>query len=166
MTILLLIVTLMSLSIATSAVSGWTDKQNKVHEIADMARSIGLPEDDPIIKRASEIWWSEDAAKKAEAAKPKLTSIGTMYITGYDNCVQCCGKWAGGTTASGVMPTVNHTVAMSSDIPFGTRIYIEGLGYYTVEDRGVGRGCVDVFCNNHEECDRITGYYRVYLVEG
>lgn len=151
-----------TLAITTSAVSGWTEKQNTVHEIADMARELGLPESDPIIKRASEIWWEEDARVKAE---PKLTSIGTMYITGYDNCVQCCGKWAGDPTASGVMPTVNHTVAMS-DYPFGTKFYIEGLGYYTVEDRGVGRGTVDVFCNNHSEAYAITGYREVYLVEG
>ena len=177
-TILLLIGTLMSLAITTSAISGWTDKQDKAHEIAEIARSIGLPEDDPIIRRASEIWWQEHDAEqerlKAEAEKEKRVSIGTCYITGYDNCVQCCGKWAGGPTASGVMPTVNHTVAMASDYPFGTKIYIEGLGYYTVEDRGVGykytNGVrypwVDVFCNNHAECFALTGYYEVYLVEG
>ena len=51
-----------TLAITTLAVSGWTETQEKVHEIADMARSLGLPEDDPIIKRASEIWWEEDAA--------------------------------------------------------------------------------------------------------
>ena len=162
MTILLFVLTVLALALSTSAVSGWTETQNKVHEIADMARSLGLPEDDPIIQRASEIWWEEQDAK----AKPKLTPLGTMYITGYDDCVQCCGKWAGGPTASGVMPTVNHTVAMSADYPFGTQIYIEGLGYYTVEDRGVGSGTVDVYCNNHSECYAITGYYEVYIVEG
>lgn len=31
--------------------------KNTAHEIAEMARSIGLPEDDPIILRASIIWW-------------------------------------------------------------------------------------------------------------
>ena len=149
------------LAVTTSATDGWTETQEKVHEIADMARSLGLPEDDPIIQRASEIWWEEQDAK----AKPKLTSIGTMYITGYDACYYCCGK-TDGITASGVKATVGRTVAMCSDYPFGTQIYIDGLGYYTVEDRGVGKGWVDVFCNNHSECYAITGYYWVYLVEG
>ena len=58
-TISLLIITMATLAITTSAVSGWTDKQDKVHEIAEIARSIGLPEDDPIIQRASAIWWDE-----------------------------------------------------------------------------------------------------------
>lgn len=165
MTILLFALTVLALAISTSAVSGWTDTQNKVHEIADMARELGLPEDDPIIKRASEIWWEEDARVKAEAAKPKLTALGTMYITGYDPyCAHCCGK-SDGITASGVKAVIGETVAMKG-YAFGTKIYIEGLGYYTVHDRGVGSNWVDVACTNHAECYAITGYYQVYLVEG
>ena len=45
-------------SISASAVSNdYLDVQNKAHEMAEMARSIGLPEDDPIIVRAQELWW-------------------------------------------------------------------------------------------------------------
>ena len=125
-----------------------------------MARELGLPENDPIIQRASEIWWEEDARVKAE---PKLTSIGTYYITGYDPyCPHCCGK-SNGITASGIEAVVGDTVAMRN-YPFGTRIYIEGLGYYTVHDRGVGSGVVDVACANHAECYAITGWREVFIV--
>lgn len=31
--------------------------KNATHEIAQLARQIGLSEDDPIIKRAQELWW-------------------------------------------------------------------------------------------------------------
>ena len=150
-----------AMTIPSLAASGWTNKQNKVHEIADMARELGLPEDDPIIQRASEIWWEEDARVKAE---PKLTSIGTYYITGYDPyCTHCCGK-SDGITASGVKAVVGETVAMRG-YPFGTKIYIEGLGYYTVHDRGVGKGVVDVACNNHSEAYAITGYREVFIID-
>lgn len=150
-----------SIAISTIAASGWTEKQNKVHEIAEIARSIGLPEDDPIIRRASEIWWEEDAAKKAE---PKLTLLGTYYVTGYDPfCSHCCGK-SDGITASGVKAIIGETVAMKV-YAFGTRIYIENLGFFTVHDRGVGSNWVDVACENHAACYEITGYYNVYLVE-
>lgn len=162
MIFILAIILIGVMAISTSAVSGWTDNQNTAHEIAELARSMGLPEDDPIIQRASAIWWDEQNAKTAE---PKLTSIGTMYITGYDDCVHCCGK-TDGITASGTKATVGRTVAMSSEYAFGTRVYIEGLGYYTVEDRGVGAGVVDVYCNNHSECYAITGYREVWIVEG
>jgi len=32
-------------------------QQETLHEMAELARSIGLPEDDPIIVRAQELWW-------------------------------------------------------------------------------------------------------------
>lgn len=34
--------------------------KDTAHEIAELARSLGLPEDDPIIVRAKEIWWGAD----------------------------------------------------------------------------------------------------------
>lgn len=34
--------------------------QDTAHEIAELARSLGLPEDDPIIVRAKEIWWKAE----------------------------------------------------------------------------------------------------------
>lgn len=37
-----------------------TETQDTAHEIAELARSLGLPEDDPIIVRAKEIWWEAD----------------------------------------------------------------------------------------------------------
>lgn len=36
------------------------ETQDTAHEIAELARSLGLPEDDPIIVRAKEIWWEAD----------------------------------------------------------------------------------------------------------
>lgn len=35
--------------------------QDTAHQIAELARSMGLPEDDPIIVRAKEIWWTQEA---------------------------------------------------------------------------------------------------------
>lgn len=99
----------------------------------------------------------------------KMKLLGVYYVTGYNPfCKHCCGKSpshpAFGLTASGAKAVAGETVAMSS-IPFGTKIYIKGLGYYTVHDRGVGRGMVDVACNSHSECYAITGNYEVYIVE-
>lgn len=95
--------------------------------------------------------------------EPKMVYLGTFKITGYDACVGCCGK-SDGITASGVKATVNRTCATHKYIPFGTRLYIEGLGEYVVEDRGVGKGVVDIFCNNHKECYALTGHYEVWEI--
>ena len=45
---------------ATKLYIKWTQRQNVAHEIAELARSIDLPEDDAIIKRAQEIWWEDE----------------------------------------------------------------------------------------------------------
>ena len=94
------------------------------------------------------------------------TYLGKFYITGYDICVSCCGK-TDGVTSSGDLAVVGQTIATSSNFAFGTKLYIEGLGTYTVQDRGgaINGNKIDVLCNNHEECYAITGYYDVYLVE-
>ena len=95
--------------------------------------------------------------------KNKGSYYGVCYVTGYNPyCSHCCGK-SNGITASGKRAIIGETVAMAG-LPFGTRIYIKGLGYYTVQDRGVGRGCVDVACGSHAECYKLTGRYEVYLV--
>lgn len=47
----------------------WTPTQTKVNEIANMARSIGLSEDNPIIKESSRIWWEEQDRVISEAAE-------------------------------------------------------------------------------------------------
>lgn len=83
--------------------------------------------------------------------KQQKTYLGEYRITFYCGGSCCCGEWAGSPTASGVMPQANHTCACGSDIPYGTTIYIEGLGYYVCEDRGVGSECVDIYVNNHSE---------------
>ena len=101
------------------------------------------------------------------ALLPKLTYIGECDITGYDPwCSHCCGKEvADAVTASGKVAEVDHTVAMCSDYPFGTRIYIEGMGQYVVEDRGVGKGKVDVACESHAECYKVTSRRAVYVID-
>lgn len=142
------------LSTKAGAIS-WTSKQVKAHEIAEIARDMGLPEDDPIIIRAKEIWADE---------KKSLTYLGKYSVTGYDPlCAHCCGK-ADGITASGEKAVCGVTAAMK-DIPFGTRIYIDGMGEYVVQDRGVGDGVIDVACDGHEACYAVTGYRAVYIIE-
>ena len=99
--------------------------------------------------------------------EPTLRFLGNWKVTGYDICVSCCGNTKG-ITASGTQATVGRTCAAGKDLPFGTVLYIDGIGYRTVEDRGggVNGGHIDVLCNNHPECYSITGRYDVYVVEG
>lgn len=53
----LVIVTLMSLTIGAAP---YVNKQDKAHQIAELARDLNLPETDPIIVRAKELWSDAD----------------------------------------------------------------------------------------------------------
>ena len=86
-----------------------------------------------------------------ETQKGDKLYLGSYQVTFYCSCSSCCGQWAGGPTASGVYPKASHTCACGDDIPFGTKIYIEGLGTYVCEDRGVPNGWIDIYVNDHSE---------------
>lgn len=92
--------------------------------------------------------------------------IGTFSITGYTpKCYHCCGN-AKGVTASGVDAIVGYTVAADKSIPFGTTLYIEGYGYYVVEDRGnFGENVIDIAAPDHDSCYNLTNIgVNVYVV--
>lgn len=150
-----------ALCVNVLAVDGWTERQDMAHEIAEMAREMGLSEDNPIIVESSRIWWEEENAKNRE---PELIYVGRYKVTGYDSCAMCNGN-SSGLSAMGTELTVGRTVAAGGQFAFGTRIYIDGIGYRMVEDRGCASNVIDVLCNNHSECYAITGYYDVYVVE-
>ena len=90
-----------------------------------------------------------DEAGYSDGAGDNLIYQGEFTVTFYDDCEACCGR-AGATTASGVYPTAGHTIA-ADGYEFGTVLYIEGFGYYVVEDRGVPYGMIDIFVNDHSE---------------
>ena len=83
--------------------------------------------------------------------------LGNMRTTGY--------LATGHNTASGETPYVGG-VAMnrSYGLPWGTKIYIEGFGYYTVNDTGCRTGIVDIFCNTLQECRNVTTHRDVWVV--
>ena len=92
--------------------------------------------------------------------------LGTYNITGYTpKCAHCCGNTEG-ITASGVESIAGYTVATSSAIPFGTTLYIEGYGYYVVEDRGnISSNVIDIAAPSHKSCYDLTNYgVNVYIV--
>ena len=83
-------------------------------------------------------------------------SLGTVVTSAYCACEICCGRWAGGPTASGVYPQANHTLAVDAynpTLPLGTEVIINGT-LYKVEDTGnFARFGVDfdVFMGSHQE---------------
>ena len=84
-------------------------------------------------------------------------NAGRHRMTHYCPCRKCNGSNAG-RTASGAPMTIGRTVATGREFPFGTRLLINGA-IYTVEDRGVPNGCVDILVGSHSEAYR-RGVFR------
>lgn len=111
---------------------------------------------------------AEKPSKPAEKEESEIDTsqgkyLGRFKLTAYCTCSICCGKWAGGGTASGAAPTPGRTIAMAG-VPFGTKLRINGV-VYTVEDRGTAYGHVDILMGSHAQALRFgMKYADVYQV--
>ncbi|MGI6030719.1 MAG: 3D domain-containing protein [Eubacteriales bacterium] len=99
--------------------------------------------------------------------------LGTYSLTAYCPCEKCCGKTPSdpgyGITASGAVAQEGVTIAMDK-FPFGTRVYIEGVGERVVQDRGgaIKGNRIDIFCSTHERCfenPNYVGTARVWILK-
>ena len=124
------------------------------------------PEPEGYSEDAAADSWEAEVEPEPVVEEPQMEYLGDWTATGYCPAECCCGSWAWGATASGVMPTANHTVACNS-LPFGTQLMIDGI-VYTVEDTGwspYGDAWVDIFFDTHSEAlawgERIVSVYLV-----
>ena len=101
-----------------------------------------------------EVTYEEESYETSEA----WSYIGTYEITAYE--------WTGNPCANGNYPTEGWTVACN-DLPLGTTVYIDGVGYRTVEDTGGGGyGWMDLYLGDVSSCYEWGRQYRdVWIVE-
>ena len=97
----------------------------------------------------------------------KYDYVGEITITAY-----CCEKYphicGGGNTASGTppIPYLTCSVGDLERLPFGTVLYIEGVGIRVVQDTGAFDGTkLDVAVKTHEEAIKWkTGKHKVWII--
>ena len=86
--------------------------------------------------------------------------LGNWHITAY--------AYTGSPCANGNYPEPGYTIACNS-LPFGTEVYIEGVGFRTVEDRGpgwLGSEWCDLYLGDTASCIVWGSQYRgVWLVD-
>lgn len=93
-----------------------------------------------------------------------------VEATAYCSCKYCTG-WGKNITASGVVPS-RGTIAAPQHIKFGTVIKLDGLGEFTVQDRGGGIKVkdgvvlIDVWMESHAEAlkfgrKKLKGWVKV-----
>ena len=93
-----------------------------------------------------------------------------------DECpMELLGEWritayayTGSPCADGIYPEVGETIACNS-LPFGSKVYIDGIGVRTVHDRGpgyMGSEWLDLYLGDTQECISFGDQVRkVYLVK-
>ena len=106
------------------------------------------PVEEPVAEEPSAV--EEPVAEEPVSEEPQMEYLGDWTISFYCNCWECCKEWSGGPTASGVMPSAWWTAA-TGDLPFGTILYVDGLGTFEVQDRGTSYGWLDVYVSSHDE---------------
>ena len=105
----------------------------------------------------------------------EMEKIGGFNLTAYCPCNICCGQWGGGvegkTTAIGVGAYDGITFAVDPTvIPYGTKLYIEGVGVGIATDCGGGikGNRIDVYCTDHTQAlqyGRFGNYaHTVYII--
>lgn len=89
----------------------------------------------------------------------------TYVITAYCPCEKCCGKWAreraGGVVRGATGIELHAGISCAAPLPMGTRVHIEGIGAYTVQDRTAdwvadkyGNRIIDIYFDSHIEAER------------
>lgn len=126
------------------AIAGYEVRIDHMENIRDMAlRQLG----------ALALQAEADAQARAEQAAAYETIgvyqyIGECTVTAYCPCVECCGKWADGLTATGI-PAEPGIVAVDPErIPLGSTVVIDGQKYLAA-DTGVTGLHVDVCLADH-----------------
>ena len=156
------------------ASSVYAERCQKIHWVADALRSLGFQNGNEIQKKClaqcGDYWHEQNdlrkqALAKEEAEKPKMESLGTWTLTAYAN---------DGQSASGRANIAGQTCACNC-LPFGSVIYVEGMGEYVVTDRGASTGSwawhnsnwADLYMSSNAECIQFGVQKReVWLVNG
>ena len=116
--------------------------------------------------------WEQTASEREETIDLSLTYIGAFSCTAYcaEEYPHICGE-GHGITSSGAKVQPGVTVAADTSVlPYGTVVYIEGVGLRVVQDTGgaVKGNKLDVAVNTHAEALSWSGWgsRRVWIISG
>lgn len=149
---------------------------NRAHDGAEIARRLG-GDNEEVLAYFGRAWTEynelrkelvaqkQEAARKAEEErKASMEYLGVWTLTAYAN---------DGQSASG-RPNIAGQTCACNCLPFGSVIYVEGMGEYVVTDRGASSGqwawhnsnWADLYMPSNAECNQWGVQHReVYLVK-
>lgn len=130
--------------LSSASIQAVAKRLNSVEFVTQKLAEVNKKETAKQTTRKAEEQSVEVTELHAEEPSDGMTYLGYYQLTAYEATGNAC--------ANGNMPTVGYTVACNS-LALGTRIYIEGHGYYTVEDRGGMAGnVIDIYLGDVEAC--------------
>ena len=82
-----------------------------------------------------------------------VESLGEFTLTHYCDCLECCGQYSDGITATGTEATQGRTIAVDPNvIPLGSEVLIDGQVYIAEDVGGAIKGNrIDVYVDSHSE---------------
>lgn len=100
-----------------------------------------------------------------ETAK-SFTADVSAYTAGFESCGKMPEHPAYGITANGNKVRKGIIAADTNVLPFGTKVYIEGLGIFVVDDTGsaIKGNRIDIYMDNVDEAVRFGRQNRKLVV--
>lgn len=99
------------------------------------------------------------AAQAAGVSSSEVKKVLKAETTAYTH--------TGSRTATGTWPKIGTVAVNPNQIPYGTKLYIEGYGYATAEDTGgfisSSKVKIDLFMNSEAECIVYGRHYNVTI---
>lgn len=122
--------------------------ESKSVGLLDFGQAVAVVDDEPLngwLRVEGDNYIKAEYTQK-ENPFDQMELLGTWRITAY--------TWTGSPCANGQYPTEGYTVACNS-LDFGTEVYIEDVGFRTVEDRGpawLGDQWCDLYLGEYDAC--------------
>lgn len=110
--------------------------------------------------------------------EPAMESLGEYRITAYCPCEICCGEWANKRTNGIVVGAygveLEPGVSIAAPFPAGTKLYIDGIGEYTVQDKlatwvveKYDSKVIDIYFESHEDAKAFGLQHKeVFIMKG
>ena len=144
------------------AFNGWDEHLHHDLESIKKEEAVVIQEKEEVAEMKLDVDCKAVALAIAEGIVYKEEEVDFGYIGSY---ALTAYEWTGNPCANGNYPTCGYTAACNS-LPLGTRIYIEGLGEYVIEDRGgMSDDVIDIYMEDVDTCLQFgVQYADVYII--
>lgn len=126
-----------------------TSDDCKILQVLPFGTEVAIVDDDPDLGgwlRVEGDGYIDGQYAQDTDPKENWELLGEWRVTAYAETGYCC--------ANGAYPTVGYTIACNS-LPFGTQVYIDGVGFRTVEDTdggAMGNEWLDLYLGDYTTC--------------